>query len=234
MDNSGIKSRYTGAAVFIFIQITILFAGFTILATVLDFPEVLRESAQSRLELYLTHQSIVQPACWLLAIAGFTQVALSVFLYRSSRNHRKILQKTAVLFGVLAGIFQAIGFIGLMALPPWLGLLPAGICLGLWTTFSGAAMLGERLFDRKIGVFGVAVGCVAVLPALELLGIAPALFEVIIGYVFPAWAVWLVVIAVSLLKTGPDDGIGPLYGWRSLTWSVCLYLLMVLPKLLGW
>ena len=83
MHDPGIKSRYTGAAVLMFFHIAVLFIGFSILAIVFDFPVVLRESSQYRLTLYSANQSLIQPAFWLLAVAGFTQIALSVFLYRS-------------------------------------------------------------------------------------------------------------------------------------------------------
>ena len=55
----------------------------------------------------------------------------------------------------------------------------------------------------------------------------------IVDYGFPAWAVWLIVIAASLLKTDPRDGEGPLYGWKSFAWSFSLYVLMILPNLVG-
>ncbi len=229
----GSKTATPGPLFLFFFHLAVLFIGFSILAIVFDFPVVLRESSQYRLTLYSANQSLIQPALWLLAVAGLTQIALSVILYRYLRNHRKILQKIAVPFGVLAGLLQAISFFVWAAPPPWLGVSSANICLGLWTILTGASMFGQHLFDRKIGAFGVAAGCVVVFVTLELFGVAPALFEVIVNYGFPAWAVWLVVVAVSLLKTDPATGEGPLYGWRSFSWSACLYLLLILPKLLG-
>ncbi|MBW7997588.1 MAG: DUF4386 domain-containing protein [Candidatus Glassbacteria bacterium] len=265
MDSADYRSRYNGAAVFIFIHIIALFTGFTVLAAVFEFPGVLRESAQYRLYLYRQGQAVIQPVYWILAMTGFSQIAISVFLYRSFRSHSRTLLKFAVLFGVLAGILQTMGFIRWAILIPWLaeriaapgvsaqtvetiGLIEgafnryagmalgghtANICLGLWTFLTGAAVFGDRLFDRKLGWFGAGVGLVAMLPALEQLGIAPAVFEVIVEYGFPAWAVWLMVIAVSLLKTDPENGRGPSYGWKSFTWSASLYVLMILPNLLG-
>ncbi len=233
MNDSGTKSRYTGVSVLIFFHVAALYIGFTILAAVFEFPEVLRESARYRLELYLANQSIVRPVFWLLAVAGLTQIAVAVFLFYCLRNHGKILQKIAVVFGMLAGIFQTMGFIGLNTLPSWLGLYAAALCLGLWTAFTGAAMLAEqRLFDRKIGAFGVAAGCVMILLALGLPEVAPSALALIVDYGFPAWAVWLVVVAVSLLKTDPDGRLGPLYGWKSFCWSASLYALMILPNLM--
>jgi hypothetical protein len=233
LKDSDIQRQYTGTAVFIFFHIAALLIGFSILTAVYEFPAVLHESSQYKLNLYLANQSIVQPVFWLLAIAGFTQIALSVFLYRSLRNHSKIMQKNALLFGVLAGMLQTFGFIHGAALPPWLGVYAPGLCLGLWTTLTGAAMFVEqRLFDRKIGAFGVGVGCVALLLALEQFGAAPATFGLLVDYGFPAWAVWLVVVAVSLLKTDPSDREGPLFGWKSFSWSACLYVLMILSRLL--
>jgi hypothetical protein len=264
MDEAGYRSNYNGTALFIFIHVAVLFTGFTILAAVFEFPGVLRETTQYRLNLFRQGQSIIQPVYWLLAMSGFFQIAISVFLYRSFRSLDRTLLKFAVLFGILAGILQTIGFIRWAILIPWLaghmaepgispqtaetiGLLEgafnryagmalgehtANICLGLWTLLTGVAVFDERLFDRKLGWFGVVVGIVAMLLAGEQLGIAPQVFEVIVDYGFPAWAVWLVVIAVSLLKTDPRDGEGPVYGWKSFAWSFSLYVLMITPAVM--
>jgi hypothetical protein len=234
MNNSGIKNIYTLTALFIFFHIAALFIGFTILAAVFEFPDVLQASPQYRLDLYLANQSIIQPVFWLLAVAGCTQIALSIFLSRSFERLSPDLPKIALLFGVIAGMLQTYGFVQGAALPPWMGVYASGLCLGIWTTLTGAAMFVEqRLFDRKISMFGVVAGCMALMLALEQFGTPPATLGLLVDYGFPAWAVWLVVVAVSLLKTNPSDREGPLFGWKSFCWSSCLYLLMVLPQLLG-
>jgi hypothetical protein len=109
----------------------------------------------------------------------------------------------------------------------------ANICLGLWTLLTGVALLQERLADRRLGWSGIVLGVVAGLLAAEQLGIAPTFFAVIVDFGFPAWAVWLLVLATSLLKTSPETGRGPDLGWKTATGAVALYALMVLPVLLS-
>ncbi|MBX3494530.1 MAG: hypothetical protein KF899_16300, partial [Parvibaculum sp.] len=55
-------------------HIVLLFSGFTILAAVFDFPEVLRLPAGERLALFQDGQSVIMPTYWMLAMTGITQV----------------------------------------------------------------------------------------------------------------------------------------------------------------
>jgi hypothetical protein len=167
----------------------------------------------------------------------------------------------ALVFGVLCGLLQAAGFIRWAILIPYLaeqmktadaqtaatlsliegafnryagmalGEHLGNICLGLWTLCIGIAIRKEKLFDPKLSYWGIAIGIVAMLLSLEQLGIAPDLLSIMLDFGFPAWAVWLVVMAVSLLRTKPENGEGPILGWKTGAWAFLLYAAMVLPSL---
>jgi Domain of unknown function (DUF4386) len=263
--DSAYRAAYRGAASAIFVHVVLLFAGFTILGVVFDFPDVLRQPAAERLALFVAHQRVVQPTYWLLAMTGFSQIFIAGFLYRALRDRDRAVALFALIFGILCGILQTLGFIRWAILIPYLaqkmaaagasgptvetvGLLEgafnhyagmavgehvANLCLGFWTTLTGVALLRDRLADRRLGWAGAVLGLVAGSLAFEQLGIAPVLFGAVVDYGFPAWAVWLLVLAVSLLRTPPETGVAPRLGWGTAAWAVALYVAMVVPAALG-
>jgi hypothetical protein len=256
--------QYRGAAVSIFVHIIALFVGFTILASTFEFPDILRQTAPYRLNLYREGQAIIQPTYWVLALTGFTQIAMAVFLFRAFHDRDTTVLTFALLFGVLTGILQTLGFIRWAVLIPYLaeqmaaptattetreaialiegafnryagmavGEHIANICLGLWTLLLSIAMLRGPLFDSRLAWVGILLSPLAFILALEQLGLSGWLLDVITDFGFPAWAVWLIVLAVSLLRTRPESGEGPNLTGKTMIWAVCLYVLLVLPALI--
>jgi hypothetical protein len=257
----GPAAEYRATALVIFAHVLILVVGFSILAAVFELPEILRQPSTDRLALYRRGRSLIQPTYWALAMSGLTQVAIAVLLHRSFRERDRTVLALALVFGVLAGILQTTGFIRWAILIPYLaeqmaaaspaqveilaliegafnryagmalGEHTANVCLGLCTFLVGFAVRRDRLFDRRMGTFGMVLGVVAAGLALEQLGVAPALFEVVMDFGFPAWAVWLVVLAVSLLRTDANTGEGPPLGRGTAAWVTVLYVLLVLPAM---
>ena len=259
------RAAYRGAAVAIFVHVIALFAGFTVLGVAFDFPDILRVPTVDRLGRFVSNQSVVQPTYWLLAMTGLSQIFITGFVYRAFRDRDRATLLFALVFGILCGILQAMGFIRWAILIPYLagelaasgsvgpvaetiGLLKgsfnryagmalgehlANICLGLWTLLTGLALLREPLADRRLAWGGVALGIVAGLLSLEQLGIAPTLFGTVVDLGFPAWAAWLLMLAVSLLRTPPSTGEGPRLGWGTVAWAGPLYLAMIAPTMLG-
>jgi hypothetical protein len=256
--------QYRGAAASIFVHVIALFVSFTVLASVFEFPDILRQTAPYRLNLYREGQAIIQPTYWILALTGFTQIAMAVFLFRSFRNRDTTVLTFALLFGVLTGILQTLGFIRWAILIPYLaeqmaaptatattrevisliegafnryagmavGEHTANICLGLWTLLLSIAMLRGPLFDPRIAWVGILLSPLAFVLALGQLGFSGWVLDLITDFGFPAWAVWLIVIAVSLLRTNPESGDGPGLTGKTLIWVASLYALMVLPAFL--
>lgn len=131
-------------------HILLLFAGFTILAAVFDFPNVLRLPAVERLALFQAGQSIIVPAYWTLAMTGVTQVFLTVLLWRTLGPAAGTVGVLALVFGILTGFGQAMGFGRWAILIPWL----AERMTDPATTEAGreAVALIEGAFNRYAGM----------------------------------------------------------------------------------
>lgn len=256
--HSGRAATYRGAAAVIIIHVVALIAGFAVLGMFFDFPEVLRWSAADRLALYRANQDIIQPTYWVLAMTGFTQVAMAVLLYRSFGRAAGSFLHLAMVFGVLCGLLQMAGFIRWVILIPYIAELMSGadsqtsitiaivegvfnryagmalgehaanICLGIWTFGTGFAMRYNKLFDRRLAGVGMALGVVAAVLAFEQLGIWPDLLEIVLDFVFPLWVVWLLLVASSLLWANEETGEGPVLDWRSTLAATSVYALLVL------
>ena len=165
--------QYRGAAVSIFLHVVALVVGFSILAAVFEFPEVLRATSFHRLSLYATRQSIIQPTYWILAVTGFTQIAIAVFLHRSFRDRDATVLKFALIFGILAGILQTLGFIRWAILIPCLAerMSAPGVTQAARETIA----LIEGAFNRYAGMAigehtaNICVGLWTLLPGVAML-----------------------------------------------------------------
>ena len=89
----------------------LLVSGFLILADQFSFPEILRASSQERLGLFHQNQTIITGAYYLMALTGLTQVVLAVMFHQSFARPGSTLLQLALVSGILAGVFQVLGFI---------------------------------------------------------------------------------------------------------------------------
>ena len=105
------RTAYRGGAVSMITHVVALFAGFTILGVAFQFPDILRVPASERLAAYMARQQVVQPTYWLLAMTGFTQILIAGFVYRAFRDRDRATLLFALIFGILCGILQTLGFI---------------------------------------------------------------------------------------------------------------------------
>jgi hypothetical protein len=131
-------------------HIVLLFTGFTVLAAVFDFPDVLRLPAPERLALFEAGKAVIVPAYWVLAMTGITQVLLTVLLYRTLGAAASTAGLLALVFGILTGFGQAMGFGRWAILVPWL----AERMTDPATTEAGreAVALIEGAFNRYAGM----------------------------------------------------------------------------------
>lgn len=259
------RTAYRGAAVAILAHVLLVYAAFTVLAAVFDFPEVLRRPATERLDLFQRVQHVVRPAYWVLTLTGFTQVLLAVCLHQTFRDRGRTIAVLGMVFGVVAGTLQALGFVRWVVLTPYLAraltdpAVPdvtrqaialvegsfnryAGMAVGehaatfalcVWTLCLGLTMRRDPLFDPRLGTAGLGLAPLALLVALEPVGVAPRVLGPLAALAFPAWVVWLVVIAASLWRSDPAIGTGPRLTWRTGVWAATLWALLAVPGLLG-
>jgi hypothetical protein len=153
-------------------HIAAMFVGFTILADVFQFPDVLRFPADERLALFRAHENAIVPVYWVLAMTGFSQIFIAVLLSRQFGAKAGNAAALALVFGVVAGFGQAMGFGRWAILVPWLAermadptLSDAGretvaLIEGAFNRFAGM-LVGEHLSNIAWGFWlfftGVAI-----------------------------------------------------------------------------
>lgn len=250
--------RWTAAL--IVAHLVALFAGFTVLAAVFQFPEVLRLPAVERLALFRREQAVVQPTYWLLALTGLSQVAIAVLVDWSLCRRPSAAVRLALVFGIVCGVLQMAGFIRWAILVPYLadrmagadaptasaivivegafnryagmalGEHAANLCLGLWTILVSAGLRRQGAIDARLGSAGIALGAFALVLALEQLGIAPQMFGPLLDFGFPAWAVWLLLLGVCSWRSQAEGAIE--LDWRAWAVGLALYVAMIVPAIL--
>lgn len=109
----------------------------------------------------------------------------------------------------------------------------ATLALSLWILCVALTMRRDPLFDPRLGAAGLGLAPLALLVALEPVGVAPRLLGPLADLAFPAWVVWLVVIAASLWRADPATGTGPRLTWRTGVWAATLWVLLAAPALLA-
>lgn len=255
------KTNYRATAITTIIHVLALAVGFNALAIVFEFPDILRQTAEYRLTLFTENSGIIIPVYYLLALTGFTQIILSILLHQSFDNQKSSLTLLTTTFGVLTGIFQTLGFIRWPIVVPYFaeamnsgvsmdtiafveGMLNryAGmaigehlgfLCLAVWTTLLGISMLRHRLFSRGLGWTGIIIGFFSFLMSLETLGGMLTIFGELTWPVNAAWMIWLVVMAISLLRTDEKAQTGINFGWKTALISAIIWIAAVIPAYLG-
>jgi hypothetical protein len=162
---------------------------------------------------------------------------------------------------VVTGLLQVMGFIRWPVLIPWLveswqagmpleqvaflegafnryvgmasGEHVGFLCQAIWTTLLGISMLGRRLFDRSLGWVGIGIGVASFPMAMEPLQGPFAAFDVTTVPVNAALYLWLVLLAISLLRTPAPEGRGIRIGWKGYAVTAALWVLAVAPALTG-
>ena len=254
------QTTYRATAVTILIHVLVLSTAFNILVVVFEFPDILRTSAEYRLTLFAENSNIIIPTYYLLALTGLTQVLLSVLFYQSFAERKGLVMVTAV-FGVLTGIFQVLGFIRWPIVVPYFveamnsgvplesiafveGMLNryAGMAIGehlgflcqaAWTTLLGITMIKSSLFDARLGWIGLLIGLVTFPMSMEPLGGFLTIFGELTWPVMAAWIIWLVLVAISLLRSKAPNTAGMTLSWKTITPSVLIWGILVIPTYFG-
>ncbi len=180
MTDTAISRRHDRWTAFLLAgHIVLLFAGFTILASVFQFPDVLRLPSAERLALFRAGEAVIAPVYWMLAMTGFTQILLTILLYRTLGPKAATAGLLALVFGILAGFGQALGFGRWAILVPWLAERMADPA----TTEAGreAVALVEGAFNRYAGML-----------------VGEHLSNIV-------WGFWLLFAGLSIRRTGVLD-----------------------------
>lgn len=256
--NKQIDYRVTAVTLLIYVLIQSVCSS--ALAMTFEFPDILRESADYRLTLFMQNSATIVPLYYLLALTGIIQIVMAVMLHQSFAVRSSLATMTMV-FGVLTGIFQVLGFIRWPIVIPYIaeamnngvpmetitfveGTLNryAGMAIGehlgflaqgVWTMLLGVMMLRHKLFDGRLGYIGLALGLLTLLFGMEPLGGFWAIFGELTWPVLGAWMVWLVVIAISLFRTNAKVQEGMQVGWKTAVISTLVWVLAVVPAYLG-
>lgn len=248
------KSEINAPAVTILLHVVMLFAGFSILAEVFAFPDILRASSAERLALFAENSAIIVPTYYMLTFTGITQILIAALIFHLFRKKSLVLS-LATLFGVLCGVFQTLGFIRWPVLIPFLAQAQdaspetialveaafnhyAGMAIGehlgflmqaAWTFLLGVAILRGDLLAKALGWVGVALGLLTVPISLEPLGTAFAPLGGLTSPVLVAWLIWLVLLALSLFRTSPSHSEAPRVGWLSAGVAAVVWLAVAGP-----
>lgn len=248
------KTEFNVTGMIILAHVLIAVTGFMILMAVFEFPDVLREAAEYRFNLFLAHKNIIIPVYYFLALTGITQIVISVLLYRMLDQQSALVMLAAV-FGVLCGVFQVEGFIRWPILIPYIANTQgvskdvaafvegafnhyAGMAIGehlgflmqaAWTLVLGLAILKQKLFTRSLGWAGVLIGIVTFVMSLEPLGGIFSICGELTNPVESAWYIWLIFLAISLFRTDPEKQEGPRFGYISFIIAIIVWLSFVVP-----
>jgi hypothetical protein len=239
----------------------LLVSGFLILADQFAFPEILRASSQERLGLFHQNQTIITGAYYLMALTGLTQVVLAVMFHQSFARPGSTVLQLALVSGILAGVFQVLGFIRWPIAVPYLADQMAqastdemraiiGLLEGLLNRYAGMAIgehlgfVGQGFWTIFISIamfqgrlFSSLYGLVGVfLGALLVVSALEQLggpFETLGFLSAPVSAAWLgwLVSCGVSLLRTHADGVGPAFGIFSALTMVVLMGALIFPTL---
>jgi len=215
-------------AIILLVHIIVLFGCFVILGAVFEFPDVLRYPAAERFSLFSANHQVIQSAYWALTMTGVTQMLFSVLLLHSARAQHLPVGTIALIFGVLAGFCQALGFGRWVILIPYLvaeagvaenldtaillegafnrysGMLVgehlANIFWGIWLAAINIAFLKATDLSRGLCWFGLALSPFLMLLAGEQIGVSGEVLDPLVDFGFPLLAVWHILLAIQLLR----------------------------------
>ncbi len=221
----GVDRRGLAAALIALNVVTI--AGFVTLSAVFDFPEILRADPGEVLPLFLENSGLVRTAYWALAMTGFLLAAAAVGLSRMLRSRGGGTAADLVGgFGVMTGIFWAIGYIRWPILMPYLadryptskddaatlyefanryGGMAIGehlgfIAMGAFAIALAIAWRRANLGARWLTPVGVFAGVFIAVTGYEQLDTSQDLLGALNGAANTIWFLWLLAMAIVLLR----------------------------------
>jgi hypothetical protein len=220
----------------------------TLLAIYFNFPDILRESSKVRFDLFIQNSSIIIPTYYLFLITAFIQTLVPIMFYYVL-NRKDLYSAITLCLGVLAGIYQTLGFVRWIVVIPYLGNQSTDVTLlegfanayfgmsvgehlgtlflGMWLVLLGAQMIENKIFNKLISCIGLISGVGLSIWSFESLGIS------ILGIItLPVWVlfvVWMFILSYSLLTSKENSQNIKWYVWLI---ALVFYLINVLPAFL--
>ena len=251
------KNDYTFTATLIIAQVFVSLVAFLVLMSVFQFPDILRENSAVRLALFLKNQDVVIPMYYLLALTGIMNVMIASLIFYLFEKKSSVLV-LALVFGVLTGIFQTIGFIRWPFLIPYLAnlqgtsseLIPilegafnryAGMAIGenlgflmqgLWTVCLSIVFLQNKYVSDILSKYGIGIGILTVIMAFETFGGSFSFLGELTNPVESAWYIWLIFIAITIYKKSEESSYVTHFGVKSFIAALIVWLNFVIPAYL--
>jgi len=251
------KMEYRATSVVFFTFFLLLVVCNIILGITFNFPDILRESAVDRFQLFHENQAVILPTYYLFGVSAILQVFMAVMMFYHTRSGR-LIDLAAVTAGVVGGVFQILGFFRWVVLIPMLsdeyraGEVSAelifflekysntyfGMTVGehlgslfvaLWLFLLGIVLLKHKGYDKKLAVFGVIAGLALMIQCFDVV-VRSAFLSSITVPVFGLHVLWVFIMSLMLFRK--DDTSQsmrvPLWLWIV---GLVIYLSNVIPTL---
>jgi hypothetical protein len=252
------KQEYRSTATLFFFFFLLLAGCNIVLGIYFNFPDILRESAVDRFNLFYENQGVIIPTYYLFAVSSILQLFMAVMMFHLTRSG-SMLDLVAVTAGVLSGVFQILGFYRWVVLIPMLsdasrngeasseliyflekysntyfgmtvGEHLGSLFTGLWLLLLGITLLKHQGYDKKLSVFGMIAGSALMIQCFDVVVRSEFLSSITVP-VFGLQALWVFIMAFMLLRmhNATQTVKVPLWLW---TVGIIIYLSNVIPAVL--
>jgi hypothetical protein len=251
------KKEFRATSVVFFTFFLLLVVCNIVLGITFNFPDILRENAVDRFQLFHENQAIIKPTYYLFGVSAILQVFMAVMMFHHTRSGR-LLDLAAVTAGVVGGVFQILGFFRWVVLIPMLsdeylagevstelifflekysntyfgmtvGEHLGSLFVALWLFLLGIVLLKHKGYDKKLAMFGVIAGLALMIQCFDVV-VRSAFLSSITVPVFGLHVLWVFIMSLMLFRK--DE---PLQSMRVPLWlwivGLVIYLSNVIPTL---
>ncbi len=255
--NRDIKTLKVTGGVFLS-YFVIAMTCYFVLASAFQFPDILRVEGEMRFNLFRLNREIIVPTYYFWAFTGLLQVIMASLIYVINKKSEAI-DILALVFGILSGIFQLIGFIRWVIFIPMLvdaydsgvsgeliffieklangylgmtlGEHMGNLLLAIWIILVSFRFLSSRFNHKSLGIMGIITGIFFVLFSFESLG---SIFSILSILTVPAWGfyyVWLIFMSISFFKSKEGQQTKKLH-WGIWVGGLLFWLSNIIPAFL--
>ncbi len=239
--------RQAAASLILYAMLTLV--AYSLLSVVFHFPDILREPIADRFTLFQDNARVIVPTYYAFALTGLLQITFSVLLF-SLFNPTRPNALLALVFGVLSGLTQMLGYLRWVAAVPFLAgqsaVADMSIFEGVLNTYLGMTV-GEHLgnlflaawlwnlrsvlvsvqtLDSRLSAMAGIAGVLMLAVAFEPLG-GP--FSVLSPLTLPVWGLvvtWMLLLAYALFRRRDANPRLPNWAWVA---ALLFWLVNVVP-----